>query len=74
LFLLGVDLTYLGLTGSAPPLFTAEWGAFLIGGVPATWFSALAHLWPPLLATGWAVLVLLRQRSAKQSRRKDVHK
>jgi len=66
LFLLGVDLTYLGLAGSAPPLFTAEWGAFLIGGVPANLFSTLAHLWPPLLATGWAVVVLLRRRRARQ--------
>jgi PTS system mannose-specific IID component len=63
LFVLGIDLTYVGLAGrSAPPLFSAEWVAFLVGGVPATVASALAHLWPPLLATGVAVVVLLVRR------------
>jgi PTS system mannose-specific IID component len=57
LFVLGIDLTYLGLAGgAAPPLFSVEWFAFLVGGVPTTAASAFTHLWPPLLATGGAVV------------------
>jgi PTS system mannose-specific IID component len=59
LFVLGIDGTYLGLAGrSSPPLFTREWVSFVLGGAPVTAVSALAHLWPPLLATGIAVLLL----------------
>ena len=51
-FVLGIDLTYLGLAGwSVPPLFSAEWFAFLGGGSQQTPFAALGHLWPPLVAT-----------------------
>jgi PTS system mannose-specific IID component len=51
LFVLGIVLTYLGLAGSAAPsLFTVEWVAFVLGGTPATAATALAHLWPPILA------------------------
>jgi mannose/fructose/N-acetylgalactosamine-specific phosphotransferase system component IID len=55
LFVVGVDLAYLGLAGQdAPPLFTRAWVDMLLGGRPATVSSALAHLLPPLLATGAA--------------------
>jgi PTS system mannose-specific IID component len=55
LFVVGVDLAYLGLAGQdAPPLFTRAWVDMLLGGRPATFFSALAHLLPPFVATGAA--------------------
>jgi PTS system mannose-specific IID component len=60
IFVLGVDLAYLGLAGrAAPPLLTTAWTAFLVGDTPATLGSALAHLWPPLLATGAALVAWL---------------
>jgi PTS system mannose-specific IID component len=63
MFLLGIDLTYLGLAGwDVPPLFSADWVSFLTGGTPATVGTALAHLWPPLAVTGAAVGVLLVRR------------
>jgi PTS system mannose-specific IID component len=67
LFVLGVDLTYLGLAGwAAPPLFSAEWSAFLAGGAPAGVGPALAHLWPPIAATGLALAIALLRRAKKQ--------
>ena len=64
LFALGIVLTYLGLTGrTAPPLFTAEWVSFVLGGTPVTMTSALAHLWPPLLAVAVALALWLLRRS-----------
>jgi PTS system mannose-specific IID component len=61
-FVAGIDLTYLGLAGSyAPPTFSRAWFAFLLGGLPVTLGPALTHLWPPLLATGLAVVVYLRR-------------
>jgi len=70
LFVVGIDLTYLGLAGwSAPPLFSGEWVAFLVGGLPATAGSALAHLWPPLLVTGGAAIAFtVRRRRGAVSR------
>jgi hypothetical protein len=68
-FLAGIDLAYLGLAGPAgPPLFSRAWGVWLLGGAPVTAGSALAHLWPPLLATclaagGWALLRVRRKRA-----------
>ena len=65
LFALGIALTYLGLAGhSAPPLFGREWVAFLVGGLPVTVGSALAHLWPLVLTAGitLAVVVALPRR------------
>jgi PTS system mannose-specific IID component len=63
-FALGVDLAYLGLAGEGvPPLFTAGWGVFLAGGSAATVASTLLHLWPPLLVTGAAALVLCLRRA-----------
>jgi PTS system mannose-specific IID component len=60
LFVLGIDLTYLGLAGwEAPALLSAEWLSFVAGGAPATVGSALAHLWPPLVATGLALGALV---------------
>jgi PTS system mannose-specific IID component len=57
LFVIGIDLAYLGLAGwSAPPLFTREWVVMLAGGRPVTIGSALVHLLPPLLVTGVAVI------------------
>jgi PTS system mannose-specific IID component len=66
-FVAGIDLTYLGLAGqAAPPLFSAAWLSFLVGGQPATVGSALAYLSPPLLATALAFLVpLLRRRVSR---------
>jgi PTS system mannose-specific IID component len=70
LFLLGIVLTYLGLLGaSAPPLFTADWVSFVLGGAPATVSSALAHLWPPLLAIAAALLVRLLRRGGRPTGR-----
>jgi PTS system mannose-specific IID component len=58
LFVIGIDLAYLGLAGgSAPPLFTRAWAAMLVGGRPATVGSVAAHLLPPLLVTGVAAIV-----------------
>jgi PTS system mannose-specific IID component len=66
IFALGVDLAYLGLAGQGvPSVFTAEWGAFLVGGPSATVTSALVHLWPPLLATGAAALALWLRRAPR---------
>lgn len=68
LFVLGIVLTYLGLAGSAAPsLFTVEWVAFVLGGTPATAATALAHLWPPILAilAFVAVSFLRRKRPLK---------
>jgi PTS system mannose-specific IID component len=63
LFVVGIDLSYLGLAGrSAPPLFSADWAATLVGGTPVTLASALAHLWPPILATAAALVVWLLKR------------
>ena len=68
LFVLGILLTYLGLTGRAsPPLLTAEWVSFVLGGTPATAASVLAHLWPPLLAVVVALLFWLFRRSRQIS-------
>jgi PTS system mannose-specific IID component len=51
LFVLGIVLTYLGLTGrTAPSLFSAQWVTFVLGGTPVTVTSALMHLWPPIVA------------------------
>ena len=69
LFVLGIDLTYLGLAGwSSPPLFSQEWLIFLLGGQGATLGTALLHLWPPLLVTVLAVIAGLAQQN-KQSKK-----
>ena len=70
LFVAGIDLSYLGLAGrSAPPLLSGGWAATLVGGTPATLASALAHLWPPILATAAALVVFLfRRNSSRPSR------
>ena len=68
LFVAGIDLTYLGLTGgTAPPLFSGEWASFVVGGTTAAasraaWASTVVHFGPPLLATGGAVIALLSRR------------
>ena len=68
LFVLGILLTYLGLAGrAAPPLLTAEWVSFVLGGAPVTVASILAHLWPPLLALVVALLLWLLRRSRRSS-------
>jgi hypothetical protein len=70
LFVLGIDLTYLGLAGwAAPPLFSADWLAFLVGGAPATLGLALAHLWPPLVVTGIAIALLLARQKVDGGKR-----
>jgi len=62
LFIAGIDLAYLGLAGGeAPPLFSAAWLSFLLGGAD-TLRMALLHLWPPLLVTALGLVVLLRRR------------
>jgi PTS system mannose-specific IID component len=63
LFVLGIDLAYLGLAGSAaPPLLSRAWWTWLLGG-------ALAHLWPPLLASGLAAGAWIwRRRKGKDAR------
>ncbi len=69
LFVLGIDGTYLGLMGrSAPPLFTRAWVSFVVGGTPVTVASAIAHLWPPLLATAIASTVSIVRRGRLQPR------
>jgi PTS system mannose-specific IID component len=56
LFVLGILLSYLGLLGpSVPPLLSAEWVDYLVGGQPATWASVFSHLWPFVLAFAAAV-------------------
>lgn len=68
LFVLGIDLTYLGLAGvTAPPLLSGPWFEFLAGGTPVTWGPALARLWPPLLATGAAAGLWIAGRRARRS-------
>jgi PTS system mannose-specific IID component len=63
LFVLGIDLTYLGIVGwSVPPLFTDEWVVFLVGGLPATAVAVLGHLWPPLLATSVAAIAIYHRK------------
>jgi hypothetical protein len=63
LFAAGIDLAYLGLAGGdTPPLFSDAWLSFLVGGGRATLPAALLHLWPPLLATALAFVLLLRRR------------
>jgi len=63
IFAVGIDMAYLGLAGgAAPPLFSAAWLSFLVGGGAATLPAALMHLWPPLLATALALVLLLRRR------------
>ena len=70
LFVLGVGLTYLGLAGrAAPPLFTGEWVAFVLGGTPVTVTSALAHLWPPIVAIAAFLGATLWRRTRRQTRR-----
>jgi mannose PTS system EIID component len=70
LFVLGIVLTYLGLAGrAAPPLFTAEWVSYILGGTPVTVASALAHLWPPILAILSSIAVLFLRRKRLSSRR-----
>ena len=65
-FVAGIDLAYLGLAGPArPPLLSRAWGLWLLGGAPVTVGSALAHLWPPLLATVLAVGVWAWRRSRR---------
>ena len=66
LFVLGIDLTYLGISGgSSIPLFSRDWVSFLAGGAGATWATAVVHLWPPLLATALAgVGTAVRRRRA----------
>jgi len=62
LFVVGIDLAYLGLAGGdTPPLFSAAWLSFLLGGA-VTLRMALLHLWPPLLATALGLVILLRRR------------
>jgi PTS system mannose-specific IID component len=68
LFVIGIDLTYLGLAGwSSPPLFSREWLRFVIGGPGSTLATAMLHLLPPLLATILALVVALTRpnRGAK---------
>ncbi len=63
LFVAGIDLAYLGLAGGdTPPLFSDAWLSFLVGGGRVTLLAALLHLWPPLLATALAFVLLLRRR------------
>jgi mannose/fructose/N-acetylgalactosamine-specific phosphotransferase system component IID len=68
-FAAGIDLSYLGLAGgSSPPLFTQAWITFVVGGAGRTIGSALAHLWPPLLATAVALILMFTRRDAGQAR------
>jgi PTS system mannose-specific IID component len=56
LFVVGIDLAYLGLAGTtAPPLLSGAWWEWVLGGAPLTVGRALGHLWPPLLATAVAL-------------------
>jgi PTS system mannose-specific IID component len=68
-FVTGILLTYLGLAGAgAPPLLSRDWLHYLVGGAPVTVASALAHLWPPLLAVaaGAVALALARRRRVRE--------
>jgi PTS system mannose-specific IID component len=68
-FAAGIDLAYLGLAGgSSPPLLTAEWITFVVGGERVTIGLVLAHLWPPLLATAVAAIMLLTRRDIERKR------
>jgi len=70
LFVLGIDLTYLGLAGGdVPPLFTSAWVAFVAGGRPVTVASVVAHLAPPLVATVGLVIVWVVRKGRKAGQR-----
>jgi len=61
LFVVGIDLSYLGLAGGAvPPLFTPEWVSFLRG---EGW---LLRLWLPLFLTGVWLGVWLWRRAREE--------
>lgn len=62
LFVLGIDLTYLGLFGQvSPPLLSPEWWTFLAGDA-RTVGSAALYWSVPTLATAWAVAALVAGR------------
>lgn len=65
LFVLGIDLTYLGLLGQAsPPLLSPEWRAFLSGGFHTA--ALVALYWSvPVLATAWVAAALVAGRSRR---------
>jgi PTS system mannose-specific IID component len=68
IFVVGIDLAYLGLAGwDAPPLFTWAWVEMLVGGSPVTVGSAVAHLLPPLVVTGVAVVIWVWKRRREGS-------
>jgi PTS system mannose-specific IID component len=74
LFVLGIDLTYLGLAGwSSPPLFSQDWLNFLFGGQGATLGTALLHLWPPLLATALAAIVVRVRQHARKKHKEGIN-
>jgi PTS system mannose-specific IID component len=67
LFVLGILFSYLGFLGSSvPPLLSAEWFSYLVGGRPTTLASLSSHLWPLALtaiaAAALAVLWLFKGR------------
>ena len=67
IFVIGIDLTYLGLAGwSAPPLFSRDWIDFVVGGLPATVSSVLVHLWPPIVATALGIVAVIRGKRRAQ--------
>jgi hypothetical protein len=67
LFLIGIDLTYLGLLGDNElPLFSAQWIEYVIGSRPGTLMTALAQLWPPLVLTSVAVLAFVVWRARQK--------
>jgi PTS system mannose-specific IID component len=66
-FVAGIVLAYLGMAGSwAPPILTAEWALWLVGGAPVTWRSALAHLWPLLATIGLTAAAVAWPRLASR--------
>jgi mannose/fructose/N-acetylgalactosamine-specific phosphotransferase system component IID len=72
LFVIGIDLAYLGIVGeSVPPIFSLPWVEYVLGGLPTSVAGAGAHLAPPLLVTLAAVLVFAFRRMGQERKSKD---
>jgi PTS system mannose-specific IID component len=72
LFLIGIDLTYLGLVGGAEqPLFSPQWVEYVIGSRPSTLGAAMVHFWPPLVVTSVGLLVFVLRYTRREHKSTD---